>query len=186
MSPLNTQAISQHHSQGCLFPINFPLYLNCPWSPCAVDCRGSKCRFFANLQREHIVLAAAFTSYQMIWNILGVTFQNAFLDLYLMLPRLFKLSMYSSSVQAAAYPSTRTIGGSSRVISLHARWPIKTPRPTCAKGEFWTHSRASRTPACNVVAKFVLFVINFPISLIRLWLSCHFHLGDRCKAGDSS
>ncbi len=79
------------------------------------------------------------------------------------------------------------------VTSQHARWPIRTPRPTCANQDAWavitprwpkansihtaTRHAWTRTPARNTAQKAVFSLIHCPASFIRLWPSCHFDLG---------
>ncbi len=73
------------------------------------------------------------------------------------------------------------------VISLHARWPSRTPRPTFANQDAWVvitpkrpksnsiHTAAwhawARTPPLNIVQKAVFALIHFPASFILP--SCH-------------
>ncbi len=77
-------------------------------------------------------------------------------------------------------------------ISQHARWPIRTPCPTCTNQDAWAvitpkrakansiHTAAwhawTRTPPLNIVQKAVFSIIHFPASFICLWPSCHFDL----------
>ncbi len=73
------------------------------------------------------------------------------------------------------------------VISQHARWPIRTPRPTCTwvvitpkrKKVNFIHTDAwhywTRTPACNIVQKAVFFLNTFsrliyvPMAIVPFW-----------------
>ncbi len=88
------------------------------------------------------------------------------------------------------------------VISQYARWPIRTPRYTCANQDAWVvitpkrpkansiHTAAwhawTGTPPLNIVQKAVFSPIHFPVSFIRLWPSCRFDLVDRDLVGGCS
>ncbi len=75
------------------------------------------------------------------------------------------------------------------VISQHARWPIRTPRPTCANQDAWVvitprrpkassiHTAWTQTPFRNIVQRALFYLIHFPASVTRLWTSCHFDFG---------
>ncbi len=77
-----------------------------------------------------------------------------------------------------------SIDSRSNVISQHMHWPIRTPRPTCAKQDVWVvitpkrpksnsiHTAAwhawTRTPPLRFVIKAVYSLIHFPASFIYL------------------
>ncbi len=69
------------------------------------------------------------------------------------------------------------------VISQHARWPIRTPLPTCANQDAWVVITPKRSKANSIHTAAwhawtaVFSLIHFPASFIRLWPSCHFDLG---------
>ncbi len=97
----------------------------------------------------------------------------------------------------ASYRSliTRRLSIDSRayVISQHARWPIRYPRPTCANQDAWVVITAkrlkansihtapwhawTRTPPLNIVQKAVFSLIRFPALFICLCPSGHFDSG---------
>ncbi len=84
------------------------------------------------------------------------------------------------------------------VISQHARWPIRTPRPTCANQDAWVvitpkwpnwnsiHTAAwhawTLTLPLNFVLKAVFPLVHIPTPFTRLWPSRHSDLGDRDMA----
>ncbi len=108
----------------------------------------------------------------------------------------YDLNQYQLLVVASCHLSLRTysrslfarglsIDSRAYVISQHARWPIRTPLPTCAnqdawvaitpkrpKIEFYSHSHAAR-----LNTKSVFSLIHLPASFICLWPSCHSDLG---------
>ncbi len=85
-----------------------------------------------------------------------------------------------------------SIDSRASVISQHARWPIRTPRPICANQDAWvvitpkrpkansmhtaTWHAWTRTPLLNIVKKAVFSLKHFLVSFIRLWPSCNFYL----------
>ncbi len=99
----------------------------------------------------------------------------------------------SISVRTAACPCTRAIDRSSHAVyrsilvltslAYTERCvqpaPIRTPeRSSCLSDQrrildVKTWHAWTRTPPRNIVWKAVFFLIHFPVSLIRLWPSCH-------------
>ncbi len=97
-------------------------------------------------------------------------------------------------MRAAACPCTRglSIAPRANINSLHALWPIRASRPTCANQDvraFVTSRRPNlnsthtatchaftRTLSRSIANKAAFSEYYFPVLLIRLWPSCHFDL----------
>ncbi len=108
--------------------------------------------------------------------------------------------VWTCSCQLCLYARNRalfarrlSIDSRAYVISQHARWPIRTPSPTCANKDAWVaitpkrpnaisiHTSAwhawTRTPPLNFVLEAVFSLIHFPASFIRLWPFVPFWFG---------
>ncbi len=76
------------------------------------------------------------------------------------------------------------------VISLNARWPIRTiewwSRPSGQRRFLFTQSPEHERHLVVSFRRLYIFLIHFPASFIRLWLSYHFDLRDRDMAGSCS